>query len=406
VYSTESTKNGGKKKMQLGNGKKNFLIYKSASNKYQEDNNNATEDSVNYCLASFSKIIQPNSVVLDVGCAQGLMGKMLKDKPGCKVYGVDINEDALKYARASGYYEDVFKLNIENSTDSDEFVQFRNSTPHFDFIVLSNLLEHLVDPTSALLKLSGMLENRGNILISIPNLSHADISLNLLNGVFNYNDVGILDNTHLRFFTKQSFIQWIDQINGFSDQLNFECKYIGGIFYYSDYLTEIKNNQNYLYRLIEANPDFNVIQHDFVLTKQNLDEATPELSKLLNEPVIQTTALIDNALKGHIEKVDYPADREQNRLYSLCRGEREWMETVLHEKVKENSELIIKIDELSIVNKNNQEKINMLIENIQHLNEYLVSAEKTLDKFVTSMSWKITRPLRLFSEFIHKKIRP
>ena len=65
-----------------------------------------------------------------------------------------------------------------------------------------------------------MLKDNGKILVSIPNIAHYDIIRGLFNDQFNYSKVGILDNTHIRFFTKKLFAQFIDEINDYWNILN------------------------------------------------------------------------------------------------------------------------------------------------------------------------------------------
>ena len=74
----------------------------------------------------------------------------------------------------------------------------------YDAILLGDVLEHLRNPRAILEKLAGKLKPGGKILISLPNIANIWVRLNLLLGRFNYSRVGILDETHLRFFTLKS----------------------------------------------------------------------------------------------------------------------------------------------------------------------------------------------------------
>ena len=75
----------------------------------------------------------------------------------------------------------------------------------FDYIIFADVLEHLQDPTTVLKDCQGLLNHHGEIIISIPNVAHFSNRLGLLFGIWNYGARGILDKTHLRFYTKSSF---------------------------------------------------------------------------------------------------------------------------------------------------------------------------------------------------------
>jgi len=139
------------------------------------------------------KYIKYNSIILDVGCGSGAIAQMLIQK-GCKVYGIDISEDAVRKAMERmtevviGDVESMERLPWE-----DEF---------FDIIILADVLEHLKDPLKVLVKLKSYLKDDGIFLISLPNIAFWRIRLALLFGRFNYSpDGGIMDESHLRFFT-------------------------------------------------------------------------------------------------------------------------------------------------------------------------------------------------------------
>jgi SAM-dependent methyltransferase len=75
---------------------------------------------------------------------------------------------------------------------------------HFDYIIMGDILEHLRDPWQVIVNLKQMLKAGGEILASIPNVGHISTIYALLHGKWQYEEAGILDRTHLRFFTKQS----------------------------------------------------------------------------------------------------------------------------------------------------------------------------------------------------------
>ena len=74
----------------------------------------------------------------------------------------------------------------------------------FDVVMFGDVLEHLLDPEAVLVKVVSLLNPDGYVVASIPNVAHASIVLNLMAGEFKYTDLGLLDKTHLRFFTRSS----------------------------------------------------------------------------------------------------------------------------------------------------------------------------------------------------------
>ncbi len=130
--------------------------------------------------------------VLDIGCACG--GTLLKIKHQYKnveLYGIELNENA---AEIASQFATVISENIETS-------ELRYPEVFFDYIIFADVLEHLNDPWKILQKLSKYLKLDGKILASIPNVMHYTVLKDLINGKWNYEDSGILDKTHLRFFT-------------------------------------------------------------------------------------------------------------------------------------------------------------------------------------------------------------
>jgi len=142
--------------------------------------------------------------VLDIGCGTGLLAKAIRNiNPDAMITGIDLSLQVKPEAEKN---LDCFILvNLENDSDFPEFDQ------KFDLIILGDVLEHLKRPDTLLSKLEQYLEPDGKIIISIPNIAHWSIRLDLLMGRFTYQQTGILDNSHLRFFTYQSMHELLIQ---------------------------------------------------------------------------------------------------------------------------------------------------------------------------------------------------
>lgn len=131
--------------------------------------------------------------ILDVGTASGYLGKVLRAR-GHFVTGIE--SDAVEAEKAMGYYNFFHRVNVENF----DFPYQRE----FDFILFADVLEHVRDPAAVLRKCIPAVKESGKIIISVPNIANFLVRLSLLFGRFEYLDRGILDKTHLRFFTLRS----------------------------------------------------------------------------------------------------------------------------------------------------------------------------------------------------------
>jgi 2-polyprenyl-3-methyl-5-hydroxy-6-metoxy-1,4-benzoquinol methylase len=134
--------------------------------------------------------------ILDVGAASGYLGKIWRSK-GHYVAGIEY--DAATAEKARGFYDDFQIANAETY----EF-PYRGE---FDYIVFADVLEHLRDPAAVLRRCIPALKDSGTIVISTPNVANWIVRLSLLAGRFDYMDRGILDRTHLRFFTLRTLKQ-------------------------------------------------------------------------------------------------------------------------------------------------------------------------------------------------------
>lgn len=133
--------------------------------------------------------------VLEVGCGSGYVSRHLVER-GNQVVGIDIDPDAVHAARQVIAEVHCCDLDI---VDASSVV----SGP-FDVIVLADVLEHVRDPDRVLADLLGVLGPDGRVVLSIPNVAHVDVRLMLLLGEWRYQLLGLLDDTHLRWFTCRS----------------------------------------------------------------------------------------------------------------------------------------------------------------------------------------------------------
>jgi 2-polyprenyl-3-methyl-5-hydroxy-6-metoxy-1,4-benzoquinol methylase len=131
--------------------------------------------------------------ILDVGAADGIVSRRLTER-GWRVTGLE-GDPALAQAGAR-YCERMLTANLNR--------EIPEVAGPFDAILYGDVLEHLVDPLRVLVGLDRALVPDGFVVISVPNIAHLYIRLLLLVGRFDYIDRGILDDSHLRFFTERS----------------------------------------------------------------------------------------------------------------------------------------------------------------------------------------------------------
>ncbi|MHB1883267.1 MAG: class I SAM-dependent methyltransferase, partial [Acidithiobacillus sp.] len=162
-------------------------------------------------LAKIARRIPRGSTVLDVGCAVGMLGQYLTEHQGCSVDGIEGNAEAAEIARP--FYRRIAVTDLESAVLRDVLEGVR-----YDRIVCADVLEHLRDPGQVLCQLSDLLTPSGKLLVSIPNVGHLGVFLELLSGDFRYREEGLLDQTHLRFFTQRSFLRLLAE-SGFSGQV-------------------------------------------------------------------------------------------------------------------------------------------------------------------------------------------
>lgn len=141
--------------------------------------------------------------VLDVGCGVGVTGQYLKNQMQVKeIVGIELNAEAANQARA--VLDQVIIGDIQQ-------IELPFGPDYFDCIICADVLEHLFDPWAVLKKLKTYLKPTGWMLLSVPNLQHWSMIFKLLAGKWDYQLEGILDSTHIRFFTRSSLRDMVEQ---------------------------------------------------------------------------------------------------------------------------------------------------------------------------------------------------
>ena len=142
--------------------------------------------------------------ILDVGCGQGGFASKLKELLGAEVWGIEYVPAAAEVARR--HLDRVLVGDVMQRLD-------QLPDCYFDCITFTDVLEHLIDPYRVLLEMKQKLSPEGVIVASIPNIRFFPYLFDLVvRGSWNYEDQGILDKTHLRFFTKKSILEMFQSL--------------------------------------------------------------------------------------------------------------------------------------------------------------------------------------------------
>jgi SAM-dependent methyltransferase len=140
--------------------------------------------------------------VVDVGCGAGALGAAIKRAfPEAQVRGVELMpEQAAAAAKV-----------LDAAVNADANAALPASWPQPDCLVFADVLEHLVDPWAALAAWRARCQPKAWAVISLPNVAHVSVLSDLKRGRFDYQDEGLLDRTHLRFFTRATACALVEQ---------------------------------------------------------------------------------------------------------------------------------------------------------------------------------------------------
>ncbi len=145
--------------------------------------------------------------ILDVGCGAGVLGESLQlTRDNVRVTGIELDPKAAARAR-----ERLFRVEVGDCVSALRLIPDAS----YDTILFADILEHLPDPGVALHEARRLLRRDGDLVISLPNVRHWSVLRDLLEGDWKYEDAGILDRTHLRFFTRRSATRLL-QDSGFT----------------------------------------------------------------------------------------------------------------------------------------------------------------------------------------------
>jgi O-antigen biosynthesis protein len=268
-------------------------------------------------------LVGANKRVLDVGCSTGYLAKALGER-GNVVSGIEYDQASADKARP--FLADLVVGDLEAPNIFESFAD-----ASFDVVVFGDVLEHLRDPLPVLRRTRRLLAAGGSVVISVPNVAHGDVRLSLLAGRFDYRDTGLLDETHVRFFTRANLDRFLHDA-GFTavDVRTTTAPLFGTELqlrredYPTEVIAELENDpQAQVYQFVlRAAPDDAVQAESAVAwklleTQQILGEVQRELAELRQELADEqrkTAAAL--AARDEAERHRREAEEQLNRIHA------------------------------------------------------------------------------------------
>ena len=198
-------------------------------------NNDISENIIN--IIKFTKKYGKNYKLLDVGCGSGYQSNFIRKKFKFEVHGIEEIKSLKKKIN-----KNLDKVILENLNDKKKISKIIKSN-YYDYIIFSDVLEHIIDPVDILNFYKKFLKKNGFIIVSVPNVANIYQRLLLLFGVFSYQEAGVMDKTHLRFFTKKTLISCAKEANLKIVHNTSDSIIIRGLFYIFR-LNSLKNTKN------------------------------------------------------------------------------------------------------------------------------------------------------------------
>lgn len=175
--------------------------------KYHRKNYNPLESNPSSIDSISTEMVPSGAKVLDIGCATGYMAEYLREYKNCTVAGVENNPEQAQLAQK--ICSVVFVGSIESPEIQFQIDQYVKKESLFNCVYMSEVIEHLVDPWKILAVLPRWIHKDGCLIITTCNVAHWRMRKELMKGKWTYQEYGVLDKTHLKFFTYETFRQML-----------------------------------------------------------------------------------------------------------------------------------------------------------------------------------------------------
>jgi 2-polyprenyl-3-methyl-5-hydroxy-6-metoxy-1,4-benzoquinol methylase len=305
--------------------------------------------------ANVIRLVGEGHRVLELGPASGYMSAVLRER-GCTIVGVELDPDMA--AQAEQFCERVIVGDLDKLDLVEELGDDR-----FDVIVAADVLEHLRDPLATLRTLRSFLKPEGWFVVSLPNVAHASVRLALLDGHFDYQDLGLLDRTHLRFFTHESIAQLFDEAELAMVEVHRQEAPIDT----TEIAVDTEKVPAEVIRDLESDPDARTYQ--FVVKAVTLDgPGMRALQSRLREQALRTDS-VERELKLRVEQELEPRIRELEQALSDLAGREGQVRVALieaHDQILRRDE---QIDELTSKLKRLRQESSDAQDELKHVQE-------------------------------------
>lgn len=304
-----------------------------------------------------ANIIKEKSICLEVGCKNGQLGELLHQEKKCKIYGVEADKDSFKCIKKKAIYKEVYNFFVEDCKKSDYRNFFEDATK-FDYIIFQGIFEQTENIGEVINHFYKKLKRTGKIIVTLPNIAYIDNCKNLINRTFDESIQNALENRNRHFFTRQSFVNLVDEINQ-NYKLSLSINIIGKI---AEEKTEYLEKYPNVYKLLNKDKEANIVEYIYEIGNK-----------------LDTIEETESKAKDYFELL-----------------EKELQDRVLFSQQ-------LKLQRQENVNLLNQIRIEGEVN--QKLTKEKERLEKQLNAMLESKSWKMTKPLRKIAEYIQSRRR-
>ncbi len=229
-------------------------------------------------LCQIAKMLPEAATVLDIGAGSGVLGRVLMHAgKHVTIDGIEPNAFAAKLAKP-------FYRTIYTGYAQDNLQAIKESS--YDYVVLADVIEHIQDPLVFLTELLGSIPESTRLIISIPNIAFGGVRLALMNGFFDYVDSGLLERTHLRFFTFATAQRLFDILHLSSERILF----LERSFYRVEFARKYLTASPLKIWMLANKPDARAYQYLFVLTR------TPSHAPVIESKGVSALGILIDAI--------------------------------------------------------------------------------------------------------------
>lgn len=252
-------------------------------------------------LSVLAALVAPGSHVLDLGTGGGALGRHLHESKGCRVDGVTLS--AAERDEALSAYDRLEVLDLEDPAWAERFADRQ-----YDVVICADVLEHLREPEQVLRACRRLLRPDGWLLVSIPNVAYAGMIVELMHGEWRYGREGLLDRTHLRFYTRRSFTRLLEGEGWRVERV----EPIELTWYYTEFWTPFDRLPPAVARYLLAQPDASAYQLVFAARRAEApagSDATPLAAAVPAPDPSVSVAVFASTLHVASKEPTHPAHR-------------------------------------------------------------------------------------------------